>query len=212
MTHLLSLIACTALLALAVGGCGDDSSSDPTGGAGGAGGAGGSGGVPPDELGRCADFDDLRQPFFGDTHVHTVLSLDANLQGTRPGPSDAYAFAQGESIGVQPYDEDGNALRTATPDRPIDFVMLSDHAEYLGTIGACNDPNSPAYDRPADSDARPDGLGCIEYRAELEGGDLNVFRRLNALTALAPEDTRYPALCGDPDGGDCIAAGIDVWG
>ena len=60
---------------------------------------------------------------------------------------DAYAFAKGEPIGVQPYDEDGNPLRTATPDRPIDFVMLSDHAEYLGTIALCNDPTSPAYGR-----------------------------------------------------------------
>ncbi|MEM7435393.1 MAG: DUF3604 domain-containing protein [Myxococcota bacterium] len=202
MTRSLWLTACLAALSLGLVGCGDGDAS----------GAGG-GSFPPDELGRCADSDPLRQPFFGDTHVHTVLSLDANLQGTRPGPIEAYAFAQGEPIGVQPYDEDGNPLRSATPTRPIDFVMLSDHAEYLGTIAACTDPENPAYDRPADDSARPDDLGCVEYRTELDGGDLNVFRRLNALTALTPEDTRYPALCGDPNGGagDCLQSGIDVW-
>ncbi|MDH3202639.1 MAG: DUF3604 domain-containing protein [Myxococcales bacterium] len=173
---------------------------------------GDSGGPGPDVLGRCAEFDELRQPFFGDTHIHTVLSLDANLQGTRPGPMEAYAFAKGTPIGVQPYDADGNPLRTATPDpdRRLDFVMLSDHAEYLGTIAVCNDPNSPAYDRPADPDARPDDVGCIEYRTTNPAEITAVFRRLNALTALAPDDTRYPALCGD-SGTECIEAGIDVW-
>jgi len=209
-TSVLVLIGCGDDAAPATGGSGGDAGA---GGAAGEGGDGGTGGSP-DFLGRCADFDELRQPFFGDTHVHTVLSLDANLQGTRPGPDEAYAFAMGEPIGVQPYDEDGNPLRTATPERPIDFVMLSDHAEYLGTIAVCNDPSSEAYDRPADTDARPDGLGCIEYRQELQATDPseeeNVFRRLNALTALAPEDTRYPVLCGE-DTNECIGAGMDVW-
>lgn len=209
MARTLASAACTALVLASLVGCGDDTPDNGTGGSGGDGGSGGS--LPPDELGRCENTDDLRQPFFGDTHVHTVLSLDANLQGTRPGPNDAYAFAQGDPIGVQPYDEDGNPLRTATPDRPIDFVMLSDHAEYLGTIQACSDPDNPAYDRPTDNDAQPDNLDCADYRAELAGDDLNVFRRLNGLTALPPETTRYPALCGDPNGGDCIEAGMDVW-
>ncbi len=178
-------------------------------------GCGGDSGPGPDVLGRCADFDELRQPYFGDTHVHTVLSLDANLQGTRPGPSEAYAFAKGAPIGVQPYDDAGNPLRTATPDpdRPLDFVMVSDHAEYLGTIAVCNEPASPAYDRPADMDAQPDNVGCREYRGDPDDPQVtidDVFRRLNALTALTPENTRYPALCGD-SAVECIEAGMDVW-
>ena len=90
--------------------------------------------VQPDPLGRCADFVETRQAFWGDTHVHTTLSLDANLQGTRTTPADAYAFAQGEPIGLQPYDEEGNPTRMAQIDRPLDFTMLSDHAEFIGTI------------------------------------------------------------------------------
>ena len=227
MTRSLCLTACFVALSSSLVGCGGDSNGTGVAGTGGDGGFG----SPPDVLGRCADTDELRQPFFGDTHVHTVLSLDANLQGTRPGPNDAYAFAQGEPIGVQPYDLDGNGLRTAIPDRPIDFVMLSDHAEYLGTIAVCNDPSSQAYNRPVDS------IGCIEYRQDLAGGecvggsnedaacssdadcpegaceDVNngAFVRLNGLTATQPADVRYPALCGDPSGGECIQAGMDVW-
>lgn len=189
MSRSLSLVLCLVVLCSAAPGCDDDS------------------GIGPDELGRCADFDELRQPFFGDTHIHTVLSLDANLQGTRPGPMDAYAFAKGASIGVQPYTEDGDPLRMATPDRPIDFVMLSDHAEYLGTIAACNDPSSPAYDR----DVEAPSVSCSDYRGEGSLTVDQVFTRLNSLTALLPENARYPALCGDDLGGDCIETGMDVW-
>ncbi len=87
-----------------------------------------------DAFGACDDVDPLKRPYFGDTHVHTTLSLDANLQGTRLTPEDAYRFAQGEAVGIQPYDADGQALRTVQLDRPLDFVALSDHAEFLGQI------------------------------------------------------------------------------
>lgn len=190
MFRSLPFVLCTIVFCSAVSGCGNDSDG---------------GGTVPDVLGRCADFDELRQPFFGDTHVHTVLSLDANLQGTRPGPMEAYAFAKGASIGVQPYNEDGDPLRTAIPDRPVDFVMVSDHAEYLGTIALCNDPTSAAYDREVD-----DGVSCEDYRDETQVDQ--VFVALNGLTARPQNSVKYPALCGDDRGGDCIEAGMDVWG
>jgi len=66
----------------------------------------------PDPAMRCDDYDALKVPLFGDTHVHTKLSMDANLGGTRTTPTDAYAFARGESIGIPPYDADGEPLRT----------------------------------------------------------------------------------------------------
>jgi len=42
----------------------------------------------------------LRNPYFGETHVHTAYSLDAYLGGTRLTPSDAYRHAKGESVVV----------------------------------------------------------------------------------------------------------------
>jgi hypothetical protein len=63
----------------------------------------------------CANADPLRRPFFGDTHVHTALSFDAMAQGTRATPHDAYRFARGEAIGVQPYGADGKPLRSTSP-------------------------------------------------------------------------------------------------
>ena len=92
----------------------------------------------------CESFDPLRQPLFGDTHVHTLLSFDANIRGTRVGPADAYRYARGESIGIQPYDEQENPLRTIRRERPLDYAMVSDHAEFLGTVPQCTDPTQPS--------------------------------------------------------------------
>ncbi len=159
-----------------------------------------------DEFGRCADFEPLRQVFWGDTHIHTELSFDANMQGTRTSPDDAYKFARGEPIALQPYEEDGTPTRMAAIDRPLDFVMLSDHAEFLGTLKVCNDPGSPGYDAQQ----------CVDYRAAQEFDATprfvrEVFVRINGLLRALPKDVAYPALCG-PEDVYCLEAGMDVWG
>jgi hypothetical protein len=138
----------------------------------------------------------LRQPFFGETHVHTKLSLDASTQGTRLSPDDAYAFARGETIGIQPYDEEGNATRSLTIDAPLDFVMVSDHAEFFGTLAVCNDPELEGYDHPE----------CQLLRDDPEGA----FLPLNTYAGFPQPFARYPDLCGD-GGASCIEAGADVW-
>jgi hypothetical protein len=38
------------------------------------------------------------RPFFGDTHLHTSISVDAGAFGCRLGPVDAYRFAKGEEV------------------------------------------------------------------------------------------------------------------
>ena len=65
----------------------------------------------------CADYDPLKRPLFGDTHVHTAYSFDANSQNTRNTPRDAYRFAKGERLGIQPYDDDGDPQRFIQLDR-----------------------------------------------------------------------------------------------
>ena len=132
---------CALAIAVSSLGCGKDENTSTT-----------------DELGRCADFDPLRQVYWGDTHIHTELSFDANMQGTRTSQDDAYSFARGETIALQPYTEDGSPSRMASIDRPLDFVMLSDHAEFLGTLKVCQDPQSPGYDAEQ----------CVDYRAAQE--------------------------------------------
>jgi hypothetical protein len=94
----------------------------------------------------CADRDPLRRPFFGDTHVHTAYSFDASTQDTRNTPRDAYRFAKGEPMGIQPYDENGKAQRTIRLDRPLDFTAVSDHSELLGEVHICTTPGVEGYD------------------------------------------------------------------
>ncbi len=99
-----------------------------------------------EERAPCADHDALRRPLFGDLHVHTALSLDASTQGTRNRPADAYRFARGERIGVQPYDREGKPLREMRLSRPLDFAAVTDHAELLGEAHICNSPGLDGYD------------------------------------------------------------------
>src|SRR5690606_39761205 len=114
--------------------------------------------------------------------------LDANLEGTRLGPADAYRYAQGEEVGIQPYDAEGNALRTVRIGRPLDFAAVADHAEFLGTIGACTTEGSPAYD-----DAQ-----CVSFRETPD----SAFIALNSLLARPQRSAGPPRLCG-MDGVDC---------
>jgi hypothetical protein len=63
--------------------------------------------------------------FFGDTHLHTSFSTDAGMVGNRLGPAAAYRFARGETI----VSSTGVPARLV---RPLDFLVVTDHAEQLG--------------------------------------------------------------------------------
>ena len=95
----------------------------------------------------CRDRDPLRQVFWGDLHVHTRYSLDASTQDTRTTPAQAYDFARGARIDIQPWRADGSAKRSLQLDRPIDFAAVTDHAELLGEVAMCTDPDQKGYDR-----------------------------------------------------------------
>src|SRR5690606_24182000 len=94
----------------------------------------------------CADRDPLRNAYFGDLHVHTRLSFDAYADETRVGPREAYRFAKGDPIQVAPLDANGEGTQTLQLRRPLDFVAVTDHAEFLGEVLACITPGSEGYD------------------------------------------------------------------
>ena len=66
----------------------------------------------------CTSYDPLRTPFFGETHIHTSYSGDAVFVRVRTTPRDAYMFAQGDQIGLPPYDAFGAPTRSAHLRRP----------------------------------------------------------------------------------------------
>ena len=94
----------------------------------------------------CPDLAPQRRPHFGDLHVHTAWSLDASTQQTRTPPAQAYRFARGEPLAIQPWDAQGQGQRTVRLARPLDFAAVTDHSELLGEVNICNHPEQPGYD------------------------------------------------------------------
>ena len=76
------------------------------------------------------------QVLFGDTHYHTNLSFDAGLVGTRLGIDEGFRFARGETV----VSNSGQRVQLI---RPLDFLVLTDHAEFIGLAPMIHksDPN-----------------------------------------------------------------------
>jgi hypothetical protein len=75
--------------------------------------------------------------FFGDTHHHTANSGDGFAGGNRLGPEEAYRLARGEEVVTST----GIAAKMG---RPLDFLVISDHAEGLGLMAQVYEGN-PAF-------------------------------------------------------------------
>jgi hypothetical protein len=74
------------------------------------------------------------QVFFGDTHLHTSYSTDAGMVGNRLGPDEALRFAKGEKV----ISSTGLPARLI---RPLDFLVVADHAENLGLAPMIEESN-----------------------------------------------------------------------
>ncbi|MBW2270440.1 MAG: DUF3604 domain-containing protein [Deltaproteobacteria bacterium] len=142
---------------------------------------------------RCGANDPLRRPFFGDTHVHTGYSQDASTQGNRATPRDAYRFARGEPLAIQPWDAEGNSLRTIQLSRPLDFTVVTDHAEQIGEVHICKTPGLEGHD----------SLVCKLYRSWPNVA----FFVMNGVYSFRPERWGF---CGE-DGEHCLAAARNIW-
>lgn len=149
----------------------------------------------------CAVYNPLRNPYIGDLHVHTERSLDAGIQDTRTTPAQAYEFAKGEPLGIQPWSENGEPLRQVQLDRPLDFAMVSDHAEFFGESKLCRDPNFPvAYNSEE----------CTSFRADPRAKFVNWnLRYLGGLFQPNGALQRFD-YCGE-GAEDCLAKAQSVW-
>ncbi|MHC4694305.1 MAG: DUF3604 domain-containing protein, partial [Planctomycetota bacterium] len=73
----------------------------------------------------AVDSDFAEGVYWGDTHLHTSYSTDAGMMGNTLGPEEAYRFARGEEVVAS----HGERVRLI---HPLDFLVVSDHAENLG--------------------------------------------------------------------------------
>ena len=133
---------------------------------------------------ECRDLAIDKRAYFGDLHIHTGLSADATLFGTKNRPNDAYNFARGGVIALKPVGlertDDGVSIVDARLDRPLDFAAVTDHAENLGSISLCTKPDSPAYNTES----------CKNVRAPLPTENQEVFATAvtNAFRLLASSE------------------------
>jgi len=63
--------------------------------------------------------------YWGDTHLHTSLSMDAGAFGNRLGLEAAYQFARGDEV----VSSSGVPAKLS---RPLDFLVIADHSDNMG--------------------------------------------------------------------------------
>ena len=109
------------------------------------------------------------RPLWGDSHLHTRLSMDAGLFGNRLSPREAYRFARGEEV----ISSTGQPIRLS---RPLDWLSVTDHSDGMGMVGdiAAGKPELLAYEQAA------------RWNKGLEeGGDASVKAALDLITTFS---------------------------
>ena len=102
------------------------------------------------------------QLLWGDLHVHSSFSFDANSAGNLAlEPADAYRYARGDAVV-------SNSGMTARLEQPLDFLVVSDHSEYMGVLPAIRSNDTEFLKDPAAQDlrkivvnARDGGFGTV---------------------------------------------------
>jgi hypothetical protein len=132
--------------------------------------------------------------FWGDSHLHTALSMDAGGFGNRLGLRDAYRFARGEQVTAS----SGQPARLS---RPLDWLAITDHSDGMGLIGdmLAAAPIVTKYDQGArwSKGMRAGGKEAVEAALDLIGtfsqGKINPEMFAN----YSPGSRRYATVWDD---------------
>ena len=109
------------------------------------------------------------QVFFGDTHLHTGMSMDAGAFGARLTPDDAHRFARGEEV----TSSTGQRVRLS---RPLDFLVVADHSDNMGFFPRLYE---------GDPDMLADPTGKRWYDMVQEGGQQGVAAAVEIIVAFS---------------------------
>ena len=117
-------------------------------------------------------FNKNRNAYFGDLHVHSSWSFDAFIYNVRTSPADAYRFGKGEMIQHPVAGEIQNS-------RPLDFMSVTDHAEYMGIMMQMLDKDNP--------------LAKLEFAKKIRSEDR--AESLAAFAAVSYTHLTLPTIC-----------------
>ena len=114
--------------------------------------------------------------FWGDTHLHTGMSMDAGAFGARLTPEDAHRFARGEEL----TSSTGLKVRLS---QPLDFLVVADHSDNMGFFPRlyAGDPKMLA-----------DPTGKRWYDMVQQGGQKGVEAAIEIIVAFSQD--KFPKL------------------
>ena len=132
------------------------------------------------------------QVFWGDTHLHTGLSMDAGLMGARLGLDDAYRFARGEEVIAS----SGQPARLG---RPLDWLVIADHSDGMGFFNdlAVGEPEIIKFDQ-----------GKRWYKGLQKGGEASVAAAMDLITTFSQGEINPDMIKNYSPGGKIYAS---IW-
>jgi len=126
-------------------------------------------------LNSVAESEFPSRAYFGDTHVHTGWSADAGIDGAVTGPEDAFRFARGDEV-------KSNSGQLAKLNRPLDWMVITDHSDGMGTINEIRTGNPEMIGNDDFLKRMNSALRSTDVRLRnavmLEAVDLQVAQRL----------------------------------
>jgi hypothetical protein len=110
---------------------------------------------------------------WGDTHLHTNLSLDARAFGATLSPDDAYRFAKGEEV----TSSNGEQIQLA---RALDFLVVADHSDAIGAMDELIKGNPKLLKDPTAKDW---------YERLSQGGETALMATMDIIAAFTGRKT-----------------------
>jgi hypothetical protein len=128
------------------------------------------------------------QIYWGDTHLHTGMSMDAGAFGARLKPADAYRFARGEEL------TSSTGLQVKLS-RPLDFLVVADHSDNMGFFPRLFD---------GDPDMLADPTGKKWYDMVRAGGQQGVQAATEIIIAFS--QNKFPEALASLPGSEAYAS------
>jgi len=130
--------------------------------------------------------------YWGDTHLHTGLSMDAGLFGARLGLDEAYRFARGEEVMAS----SGQPARLG---RPLDWLVIADHSDGMGFFNdlAAGKPELLEFEQ-----------GSRWYKGLQEGGDASAAAALDLIGTFSQGEMNPDMIAEYSPGGKTYAT---IW-